>query len=142
MPVIVDLDQAPKENFHDGGGKKIRIFDPANHTRNVDVHINIINPGQPAKGVIHYHKNIENIYIILEGEGKIVDENGKEYKIKAGQAIFMKPGEPPDSHGILNTGKVPLRLVEVYAPPQPREAYDGGSFDASKRDHITVKKID
>jgi mannose-6-phosphate isomerase-like protein (cupin superfamily) len=141
MPVVIDIDKAPTLDLPNGRGKIILLFNPKNYTKNVDVHINILNPGV-KKGDIHYHKNIENVYIVLEGKGKNVDENGKEYKIKAGQAIFMKPGEPPDTHGILNTGKVPLRLVEVYAPPQPREAYDGDSFDASKRDHITVKNID
>ena len=140
MPIVIDIDKAPTRNLPDGRGKIILLFNPKNYAKNVDVHINIINPGV-TKGDIHYHKNIENVYIVLEGEGKIVDEHGKEYPIKAGQAVFMRPGEPPDTHGILNTGKTPLRLVEVYAPPQPREYYEGDSPATSKRDHITVKTI-
>jgi mannose-6-phosphate isomerase-like protein (cupin superfamily) len=140
MPVVVDIDKCRTVDLPHGRGKSIKLFDPSNHTKNVDVHINILNPGV-TKGAIHYHKNIENVYVVLEGEGRILDKDGKEYKIRAGQAVFMKPGEPPDTHEIYNTGNGPLRLVEVYAPPQPKEAYEG-ALDFSKRDHIIVKRTD
>ncbi len=39
------------------------MFNPTNYAKNVDVHINVFNPGV-TKGAIHYHKNIENIYVV------------------------------------------------------------------------------
>ena len=140
MPTIIDIDKAPIMELPHGRGKSINLFNPSNHTKNIDVHINVLNPNV-HKGAIHYHKTIENVYIILEGNGKIVDKDNNEYPIKAGQAVFLKPGEGVDTHEIFNTGTGPLKLVEIYAPPQPIEAY-GSKFDPSKRDHHVVKAVD
>ena len=120
-----------------GRGIVYKLFDPSNGAKNIDVHVNVLNPGVTA-GAIHYHEKIENVYIVLEGEGKIVDKDGNEYPVHAGQAVFIKPGE---THEPFNTGKRPLRLVEIYAPPQPVEAYAQETFDPSKRDHIIVKTV-
>jgi mannose-6-phosphate isomerase-like protein (cupin superfamily) len=141
MPVILDIDKAPTMDLPHGRGRMWRLFDPSNVARNLDIHINVLNPGVTA-GAIHYHKVIENAYVILEGEGQILDMNGKKYDIRAGQAIFFQPGELVDTHEIYNTGKNQLKLVEVYAPPHPKEAYVGTSIDLSRRDHIVVKRTE
>lgn len=140
MPVIIDVDKAPFMELPHGRGKSIHLFNPSNGTKNVDVHINVLNPGV-ERGAIHYHNTIENVYIILEGTGKIVDKDNKQYQIKAGQAVFLKPGEGVDTHEIFNTGDGPLRLVEIYAPPQPTEVYASNKFDPTKRDHHIVKNV-
>ena len=141
MPVIIDISKAPTMDLPHGRGRMLRLFDPTNVARNLDLHINVLNPGVTA-GAIHYHNIIENAYVILEGEGEIMDVNEKRYEIRAGQAIFFRPGEPRDTHEIYNTGKGQLRLVEVYAPPHPVEAYAGTKLDLSKRDHIVVKRTE
>jgi mannose-6-phosphate isomerase-like protein (cupin superfamily) len=123
-----------------GRGKSYALFDPRNVAKNLDVHVNVLNPGV-RKGSVHYHNTIENVYVIIEGKGVIVDKDGKEFPVKAGQAVFLKPGEGVDTHEILNTGKNPLRLVEIYSPPHPDEAYKSRVFDPSKRDHHIVKNI-
>jgi mannose-6-phosphate isomerase-like protein (cupin superfamily) len=135
MPVIIDIDKAPSREFEDGRGMRIKLFDPSNHAKNLDVHINVLKPGHPVRSNIHYHKAIENIYIVLEGEGKIFDAHGTEYPIKAGQAVFFRPGEPPDTHGPYNSGKVPLRFLEIWAPA-PDKSRDAPS------DEVIVKYID
>lgn len=140
MPVIIDIDKAPTYDLPHGRGKSIRLFNPSNVTKHVDVHINVLNPGV-EKGAIHYHNAIENVYVVLEGTGKIVDKDNKEYHIKAGQAVFLKPGEGVDTHEIFNTGDGPLRLIEIYAPPQPVEVYASNKFDLTKRDHHIVKNV-
>ena len=142
MPVVMDIDKAPVETFPDGRGKRVRLFDPSNFTKNIDLHINILYPGQPAKGDIHYHKTMENIYIILEGEGKIFNSKGEEFPVKAGQVVLFRPGEPPDDHEPYNTGSEPLRFIEIYAPPHPREAYLEMNGGQSKRDSVFVKKLE
>lgn len=140
VPMIINIDEAPVMELPHGRGKSFNLFNPSNATKNIDVHINVLNPNV-RKGAIHYHKTIENVYVILEGTGKIVDKDNKEYAIKAGQAVFLKPGEDVDTHEIFNTGSGPLKLVEIYAPPQPIEAYSG-KFDPSIRDHHVVKSVD
>ncbi len=141
MPVIIDIKKAPKRPLNHERGLFTPLFNPTNGVHNVDVHVNVLKPGV-KRGAIHYHENIENVYIILEGRGKITDKDGKEYQIRAGQAVFLKPGKDVDTHEIFNTGKKPLKLVEIYAPPQPLEAYTNKVFDPSKRDHHIVKTVD
>lgn len=116
------------------------LFNPSNGAMNVDVHINTLNPGV-REGAIHYHRRIENVYVILEGEGAIIDASGREYPVRAGQAVFLKPGEGVDTHEIYNTGSGPLRFVEIYAPAHPKEAYaaNSSSIDPKKRDHVVVR---
>jgi mannose-6-phosphate isomerase-like protein (cupin superfamily) len=137
MPLIVQIAKAPAVELPHGRGTKISLFDPTNGVNNVDVHINILNP-RITKGSIHYHKAVENIYVVLEGQGKIVDKNNQEYRIEAGQAVFFKPGDA-DTHELYNTGKGPLRLIEIFAPPHPRDSYLGHPQDRSKRDMVIVR---
>ncbi|HZW56510.1 MAG TPA: cupin domain-containing protein [Nitrososphaerales archaeon] len=138
MPVIIDIEKSPRRDLPHGRGVTAVLFNPSNGAMNVDVHINTLNPGV-REGAIHYHRKMENIYVILEGEGVIIDESGREYPVKAGQAVLLKPGEGVDTHEIYNYGSEPLRFVEIYAPAHPKEAYVGSSIDPEKRDHVVVK---
>lgn len=138
MPEIIDIDKAPIRELPNGRGKSVQLFNPTNGVNNVDIHINTLNPGVTAGG-IHYHRYIENVYVILEGSGEIIDEAGKHTPIRAGQAVFFKPGDQKDTHEIYNNGKVPLRLVEIYAPPHPKDAYVGNTLDRTKTDHVIVR---
>jgi mannose-6-phosphate isomerase-like protein (cupin superfamily) len=142
MVKIIDIDKAQVSDLPHGRGKKIALFDPSSGVHNVDVHINLLNPGV-TRGSVHYHMKIENIYIILEGTGEILDDVGNKYPIKAGQAVFMRPGKPPDSHELYNIGNTPLKLVEIYAPPHPEETYfKQKSSPVDKRDHIILKRTE
>ncbi len=114
------------------------MFDPSNGPKNVDVHINTLYPGVTA-GSIHYHRAIEDIYVILEGEGKIVDSSGREFHVKAGQAVFLRPGENIDPHEIYNIGSGPMRFIEIYAPPHPETYYKDRIGNRGDRDHVLVR---
>ncbi|NIF21364.1 MULTISPECIES: cupin domain-containing protein [Pantoea] len=60
----------------------------------------------------HQHKDNEDAYIIVSGEGTFKDTDGKDYPVKAGDITVVRKGE---SHGLTNTGKVPLVIVDVIA---------------------------
>ena len=60
----------------------------------------------------HYHSETEEIYFILEGEGKMRIENESQ-DVRVGDAIAILPGQ---KHKLWNTGKVPLRLLCCCAP--------------------------
>lgn len=50
----------------------------------------IISPG----GNTPYHQhNYEHVIKIEKNRGIAVDENGKEYEVKEGQSLFVKPNE-------------------------------------------------
>ena len=60
----------------------------------------------------HQHVTNEDTYVIVSGEGVFKDKDGKDKPVKAGDVAIVRKGE---SHGIANTGKVPLVFVDVIA---------------------------
>ena len=60
----------------------------------------------------HQHVTNEDTYVIVSGEGVFKDKDGKDKPVKAGDVTIVRKGE---SHGIANTGKVPLVFVDVIA---------------------------
>ncbi len=62
-----------------------------------------------AGGAIGYHQHLgdEEIYFILSGNG-IIQDNGKEESIEAGDLIYTKAGE---FHGLKNISESPLKFI-------------------------------
>src|ERR1700749_2395360 len=54
----------------------------------------------------------EATYGIVSGEGLFKDKDGKDKPVKAGDVTIVRKGE---SHGIANSGKEPLVIVDVIA---------------------------
>ncbi|MDI3383849.1 cupin domain-containing protein [Xenophilus aerolatus] len=63
---------------------------------------------------IGYHKHItnEDTYVIVSGTGTFKDKDGKDVPVKPGDVTIVRKGE---SHGLANTGSVPLVFVDVIA---------------------------
>jgi len=69
-----------------------------------------IPPGKASS--LHYHKNSEETYYILEGEGWMrIDQ--REFSLQPGQACLIEPAE---QHQITNRGKTDLKFLAVCAP--------------------------
>lgn len=67
----------------------------------------VLHPG----AAIGYHLQKEDeVYYILSGTG-VMQMNGDEFPVKAGDAILTRPGS---SHGLKQTGKDDLALIIVY----------------------------
>ena len=60
----------------------------------------------------HQHVTNEDTYVIVSGEGVFKDKDGKDKPVKAGDVTIVRKGE---SHGIANSGKEPLVIVDVIA---------------------------
>jgi mannose-6-phosphate isomerase-like protein (cupin superfamily) len=60
----------------------------------------------------HYHPQSEEIYYILQGEGKMFLA-GEERVVAAGDAIAIPPGQ---KHKIANLGDIPLVFLCCCAP--------------------------
>jgi len=60
----------------------------------------------------HLHVTNEDVYVIVSGEGVFKDKDGKDKPVKAGDVAIVRKGE---SHGIANSGKDPLVIVDVIA---------------------------
>lgn len=67
----------------------------------------VLHPG----AAIGYHPQKEDeVYYILSGTG-VMQMNGQEFPVKAGDAILTRPGS---SHGLKQTGKEDLTLIINY----------------------------
>jgi quercetin dioxygenase-like cupin family protein len=67
----------------------------------------VLHPG----AAIGYHPQKEDeVYYILSGTG-VMQMNGNEFPVKAGDAILTRPGS---SHGLKQTGKDDLALIIAY----------------------------
>ena len=60
----------------------------------------------------HFHAETEEIYFILEGEGRMRIE-GESNDVRVGDAIAILPDQ---KHKLWNTGSIPLRLLCCCAP--------------------------
>ena len=72
-----------------------------------------VGPGGYNK--LHKHSNEEQIYYILEGEGRMVAED-KEFTAKAGDVGYFPKGV---QHGFYNDGESPAIFIGIAAKVEP-----------------------
>lgn len=92
-------------------GEQISLVSEAIGARHVDVHINVLRPSGPD-GRYHYHPDSENIYVVLQGTGRLVAE-GQEYTLQKDDVVFIPPGA---RHSLSARGDRELMIIEIYAP--------------------------
>ena len=93
---------------HDGGGESTsyNFFDHASGYKQV-FRKRVLHPGS----AIGYHLQKEDeVYYVLSGTG-IMQMNGREFPVKAGDGILTRPGS---SHGLKQTGQDDLVLIITY----------------------------
>lgn len=66
-----------------------------------------------SKGEYHYHNRRESLLLIISGEAA-ENVEGKEHPIKAGDVVFIRPGE---KHTIVNHSDNDLRFLEFFTHP-------------------------
>jgi uncharacterized cupin superfamily protein len=71
------------------------------------IHDDLLPPG--ASIGEHRHEFDEEVYVILEGTGAMTVD-GARHEVSGGDICLTRSGH---SHSLVNTGKVPLRLVVV-----------------------------
>jgi len=74
----------------------------------------------PGKGHDrHNHPGCEEILYVLQGRGlQVVEVGGEQRKKEIGPGVLVHI--PIDAfHSTVNTGKGPMRLLAIYAPPGP-----------------------
>lgn len=70
-----------------------------------------VPPGEEVPA--HYHPETDDVWIVLEGEGKYYLEGGETSPIKAGMVVLS---EKEQIHGVKATGSKPLVFVAISAP--------------------------
>ena len=73
-----------------------------------------LQPKEEIGAEIH---KLDQFFRVEEGTGEAV-LNGTRTPIKAGFAVLVPAGA---KHNIINTGRVPLKLYTLYAPPNHRD---------------------
>ena len=73
-----------------------------------------LKPGEEIGSEVH---QLDQFFRVEEGSGEAVLD-GVRTAIRAGFAIVVREGA---THNIINTGKTPLKLYTVYAPPNHRD---------------------
>ncbi|WP_272975618.1 cupin domain-containing protein [Alcanivorax jadensis] len=73
-----------------------------------------VKPGQSIKP--HRHPAGQDTWTILSGEGDyVIDEQGNEFKIKAGDIVIAHTNQV---HGLHNRSAQPIYFVSVVAPSE------------------------
>ena len=68
---------------------------------------------------VHLHEKEEEILFFHEGEAE-VEVDGEVYQVKAGMTAFLPVGV---THGLRNTGDVPVKLLWIFSPPGYEEIF-------------------
>ena len=79
-------------------------------------HSQIVVMAIPAGGEIgeETHPDVDQILLFLEGEGEAILD-GETSEVRANILVFVPAGT---RHNFVNTGRTPLKLLTVYAPPE------------------------
>ena len=82
--------------------------------RNCQLVVMALKPKEEIGAEVH---KLDQFFRVEEGSGEAILD-GVAKKIKAGFAVLVPAGA---NHNIVNTGKVPLKLYTLYAPPNHRD---------------------
>ncbi|MBI3078156.1 MAG: cupin domain-containing protein [Deltaproteobacteria bacterium] len=113
-PRISRMGDAPRREIKNDRGISLALVDERWGAEKVDVHLNILRPGGPP-GPYHFHSNVEDVYIILQGRPRLLLD-GEVHDLGPEDVVFIPPGVP---HSLSNPGPEEVRLLEIYAPVRP-----------------------
>lgn len=78
----------------------------------------VIAPGGSEGGPDNRHRGADQWLYVLSGKGVAV-LGGRRHAIRAGSLVLIERGT---THEIRNTGRTPLKTLNVYVPPAYRAA--------------------
>lgn len=109
-PFVVNIEEVTKQN---------NTFRTALWTgKHLQLTLMSINVGEDIG--LEMHPNLDQFIRIEEGQGRVImgdSQNRPNFQanVKADFAIIIPAGK---WHNLINTGRVPLKLYSIYAPPQ------------------------
>jgi mannose-6-phosphate isomerase-like protein (cupin superfamily) len=72
-----------------------------------------LGPGDSEGGSDNRHRGSDQWLYVVSGTGQAM-VNARRYRLRAGTLLLIERG---DTHEIRNTGRQPLRTLNVYVPP-------------------------
>jgi len=80
----------------------------------------VLEPGATEGGTDNHHRGADQWLYVVSGSGlAIVD--GKKVSLAQHSLLLIRRG---DNHEIRNTGKTPLRTLNIYVPPAYNKSGD------------------
>jgi mannose-6-phosphate isomerase-like protein (cupin superfamily) len=73
----------------------------------------VLPPGDSEGGPDNRHRGADQWLYVVSGTGSAT-VNGKRQRLRAGSLVLIERG---DRHEIRNTGRTPLRTLNLYVPP-------------------------
>ena len=113
---VADIEELTEENTDFR-----RVLYTGNHLQLV---LMAIEPGEDIGEEVHEDR--DQFFRIEKGEGEVLID-GNRSKVKSDDAVIVPAGA---RHNIVNTGKKPLQLYTLYAPPEHRD----GTVHVTKAD--------
>jgi uncharacterized cupin superfamily protein len=110
---FVNLDDLPFDDVEDNGfytSRRAR-FGASIGARKLGCNLTVLPPGK-AQCPFHSHRNEEEMFVVLEGEGEL--RYGQErYRIRKHDVIACPTGGSDTAHQIINTGSTELRYLAL-----------------------------
>ena len=100
--------------FENKSGPKYLLRGP-----NCDVGMVVLQPGEDFQ--THFHKEVEEDFLTLEGEVEIYINEQTVHVLKPGDIIQVLP---PNTHYLVNKGSVPWKAVFIKSPYDPKDKVD------------------
>jgi len=126
-PFVIDIDRATKQN---------NTFRTALWTgTNLQLTLMSINVGDDIG--LELHSNHDQFLRVEQGQGLVKmgpsrDNLDFQRRVGDGYAIIIPAGT---WHNLINTGKIPLKLYSIYAPPQ----HPKGTVHRTKADALAAE---
>lgn len=128
VPIVVNIEQATKEN----DAFRIALWTG----KHLQLTLMSINVGDEIG--LEVHPDVDQFIRVEQGEGlvKIGDRKDNLYfqkSVNSSSAIVIPAGT---WHNVLNSGKVPLKVYSIYAPPQ----HPWGTVHKTRADAMASEK--
>jgi mannose-6-phosphate isomerase-like protein (cupin superfamily) len=87
----------------------------------------VIEPGDCEGGPDNKHRGADQWLFVLTGSGEAI-LGGRKSRLKGGTLVLIERGT---THEIRNTGRTPLKTLNVYVPPAYRS--DGSELPRGRK---------
>lgn len=111
MKLFKTEDYVKMQNPEPGKPYRPEILTSEHQVKNLGGMFGLLVPGSQVP--YHYHNNRESIIIVISGEATEIIE-GKEIPIKAGDVLYIPPGE---KHTTVNRSAKEFRYLEFFTCP-------------------------
>ena len=110
---LANLDEVVFDDIEDNGlyASRRAQFSAAIGARKLGYNLTVLPSGK-AQCPFHSHRNEEEMFLILEGEGEL-RFGDRRYPLRRHDVVACPPGGAEVAHQIINTGRTELRYLAV-----------------------------